>query len=944
MNIRQYYEQHFGELHPNGANEVAVHCPFHEDSRASMSINLETGLWRCFGCDLSGDVYTFQMEQEGVDFKEAKHQLDKLGFHTDVDIEWDDIGEPHNTAKGKAKKQDAAISEDVVASLAENLWQNEAVLGFLRDKRGLSDETIHTYQLGYRNGRITIPVRDDEGVVRNIRQYSPTDKATGKVISWGQGFGSVRLFPSPASWDERPLLICEGEMDTLLARQLGFNAVTSTGGAGTWKTEWAGLFRGLTVAICYDVDDAGEKGAAIVARSLDGIAEEIRIVHLPLTEPKGADITNYIVDNGHSAADLQELLSRSQRYQSEPVVPRDETVHEVMLHQASKAQYYNKTVRMSAVVAGKDLAPYIIPSRVVFQCSMGKKMCELCRLGAAGGQMEFAIGERSPDLLLLKGIASYQQEQVLRRLANVNGQCAPKMEVADTLNIEELLLIPELEWSAESQQYVTRRCYITDHGLEAGKSYVFTGITIPEPTNQYATHLIYEKEYGQDDIGSFRIDKDVIEELSVFQPRDGQGVREKLNEIVADLSTNVTRIYGRDDLHIAIDLAYHSVLGFKLGPKLVRKGWLEVLLLGDTRTGKTETVQQLITHYQLGEFVTGESSSYAGLVGGLQQNQNRWSITWGKIPLNDRRLVVIDEASGLTQDNIANMSGIRSSGVAEITKIQTERAAARTRLIWISNPREGVPLNSRTYPVSFLRNLIGKTEDIARFDLVATAANGDVDPQVINSATHAKVPHVYTSEACHNLLMWVWSRTPDQVFFSKKALADIYSISVEMGMLYSTDIPLIEAADFRVKLARMAAAIAARLFSTDNGERLLVTSEHVMAARDLVNELYSKHTFKYLQYSQQRIQERDAVANNKEEIVSWLGEWHGLIEFLTLYDTFNKSDLGDYLGIAKEDVADIIKYMYAMRLVRRTSQGYLKKMPAFISLLEELAAGEEGGR
>ena len=69
-------------------------------------------------------------------------------------------------------------------------------------------------------------------------------------------------------------------------------------------------------------------------------------------------------------------------------------------------------------------------------------------------------------------------------------------------------------------------------------------------------------------------------------------------------------------------------------------------------------------HYQLGEFVTGENTSFAGLIGGMQQNQKRWFVSWGKIPLNDRRLVILDEASGLSKRDISNMSGVRSSGIA----------------------------------------------------------------------------------------------------------------------------------------------------------------------------------------------------------------------------------------------------------------------------------------
>lgn len=359
------------------------------------------------------------------------------------------------------------------------------------------------------------------------------------------------------------------------------------------------------------------------------------------------------------------------------------------------------------------------------------------------------------------------------------------------------------------------------------------------------------------------------------------------------------------------------------------------MLFGDTRTGKTETVQQLMRHYRLGEFVTGEASSYAGLVGGLQQVNKRWQITWGKIPLNDRRLVVIDEASGLTQDEIANMSGIRSSGVAEITKIQTERALARTRLIWISNPRWGDNVSSRTYPVEFIPQLIGKAEDISRFDLVVSSASEDVDSKVINSNAPEDVPHVYTSELCHDLIMWVWSRRPEDVLFSKKARKEIYELSIKMGESYTSEIPLVESADFRVKLARMAAAWAARLFSTDDGIRLLVKKEHVDAAAQFVDECYTKSSFRYKQFSEARAKENEPLGASRDDVARWLQDEPLVLQFLSTYDEFKRQDIEDFCGMTREDSANITRYLSSHRLVR-LSRGTLHKTPMFIKLLEEM--------
>ncbi|MEK9208328.1 MAG: hypothetical protein AAB922_07610, partial [Patescibacteria group bacterium] len=178
----------------------------------------------------------------------------------------------------------------------------------------------------------------------------------------------------------------------------------------------------------------------------------------------------------------------------------------------------------------------------------------------------------------------------------------------------------------------------------------------------------------------------------------------------------------RDDILHAFDLVAYSVLHFDFLRQRVRKGWVEGLVLGDTRCGKSETAQRLVQHYRAGEVATGENATYAGLIGGMQQTQKTWSITWGKIPLNDRRMLVIDEVSSLDHAAIARMSSVRSSGVAEVVKIQTERTASRVRLLWIGNPRRPRPLASYNSGVEAVQELIGQPEDVARFDFAVAVA------------------------------------------------------------------------------------------------------------------------------------------------------------------------------------------------------------------------------
>jgi DNA replicative helicase MCM subunit Mcm2 (Cdc46/Mcm family) len=90
-------------------------------------------------------------------------------------------------------------------------------------------------------------------------------------------------------------------------------------------------------------------------------------------------------------------------------------------------------------------------------------------------------------------------------------------------------------------------------------------------------------------------------------------------------------------------------LSFDFDGKRIQRGWLELLIIGDTRTGKSEVAVRLCKFFNAGEVVSCEAASFAGIIGGLQQygGAKEWSINWGAIPINDRRLVVLDECGGL---------------------------------------------------------------------------------------------------------------------------------------------------------------------------------------------------------------------------------------------------------------------------------------------------------
>lgn len=418
-------------------------------------------------------------------------------------------------------------------------------------------------------------------------------------------------------------------------------------------------------------------------------------------------------------------------------------------------------------------------------------------------------------------------------------------------------------------------------------------------------------------------------------------VRKKFNDIHQDLEANVTKIYMRRDILTALDLVLHSVLQFPFQGDLVRKGWCECLIIGDTRCGKSESADRIFKHYQAGEIVTGENATFAGLVGGMQQTQKTWTITWGKIPLNDRRALCIDELSGLDQQAISRMSGVRSSGVAEIIKIQTERTLARVRMPWLSNPRGRRPLAAFNSGIEAIQDLIGAPEDIARFDFAMTAATNEVPLHVINSMVRPQVAHVYTSQLCNRLLYWAWSRHPNQVEFAAGAEEECLKQATAMSRKYVA--PLVEGAEQRIKIARLSVAAAARVFSTDStGEKVVVHPEHVQFVCEFLDEIYSKPSMAFDIHSRVKLQDRE-IANEKEVQARFELCRDDLRSLLGDAASFGIPDIQDFLGVTDRDAAfEFASFLVRCRCIRKGKFGYYK-LPAFIQFLRHFKRGRVPG-
>jgi len=74
MKHYEFFKKYLPDLKSDIAQQKVL-CPFHSDTNASLSINLDKGVYFCHGCGKKGDIFKWYMEQHNCNFKEAKKEI-----------------------------------------------------------------------------------------------------------------------------------------------------------------------------------------------------------------------------------------------------------------------------------------------------------------------------------------------------------------------------------------------------------------------------------------------------------------------------------------------------------------------------------------------------------------------------------------------------------------------------------------------------------------------------------------------------------------------------------------------------------------------------------------------------------------------------------------------------------------------------------------------------
>jgi len=314
------------ELRRQGRNFVAV-CPFHDDRRPSMQINSDRQTWKCWVCDIGGDVFSFVMRKEGVPFPEALRMLaERAGIQID---------EP-KTRGGRAanddKKSLLAAMKWAVDEFHQCLLQSpeaEKARSYLSD-RGITEESIARFKLGYApdawswlidrgaakswkpevleavglliknergsrydrfRGRAMFPISDVQSrpiaVGGRILPGAATDSA--KYINCNETRlyqKSHQLYGLDLARDaiakSRQAVVMEGYTDVIMAVQHGIHNAVACCGTALGESHIKLLQRHCdSVVLLLDGDDAGQKRTGQILELFVNAQMDLRILTLP---------------------------------------------------------------------------------------------------------------------------------------------------------------------------------------------------------------------------------------------------------------------------------------------------------------------------------------------------------------------------------------------------------------------------------------------------------------------------------------------------------------------------------------------------------------------------------------------------------------------------------------------------------------------------------------
>jgi len=287
-------------------------CPWHDDKNPSLSVDREKGLYNCFGCGESGDVFSLVEKMKGYGFKEALEFLkQKAGTHVIRSKPAPAAAHKTNDAPVPAKETTYTTYTltDITGYYHKKLYENKAALSYL-EERGIKDSKLYTrFKLGFADGSlfnvcsngqkdalkalgiirdkgaehfagcITFPILDEQE--QAVSMYGRSTEGSTHLYLSGQHKGVFNLKASRVYDD---IIITESIIDALSLIQLGLENVQPCYGTNGFTEEHLRLLKDnlvKTIIIGFDSDEAGRAASEKLKAKLVEQDFKVKVIEPP---------------------------------------------------------------------------------------------------------------------------------------------------------------------------------------------------------------------------------------------------------------------------------------------------------------------------------------------------------------------------------------------------------------------------------------------------------------------------------------------------------------------------------------------------------------------------------------------------------------------------------------------------------------------------------------
>lgn len=834
-----------------GAGEVAVCCPFdhytgnglpYKETNPSAHVNTLERLFHCKVCGIGYSEAQFLQQIYGCSYMNAKRLQrcfdtpeDRLMWNTTVQL----------TEASKERLLSLGISEQIIQDLN------------IRTPNGTAD-------------LMAFPVFM-HGHLMDIRTYNPGAKP--KVRS--RANATAGLIIPYDDWVDTPLsrvtLICAGEKDMAIARTHGFNAITITGGENTLPILMKS-FAGRSIAIVYDNDGAGIAGAKRLAVALLEHTSKVKVVtgFHEICKESGEDITDFFVKYGKTKQDLIQYIESAPIY-----TPTEEDLQKryplMDLLTASSPNHINKLVQSNIQVVAVSEATFAVPAGILarkYRATGDKDTMQV------GDFREWELTKNNIQDILHLIDNNFKEDTVNKNIKGLlripfDERCV-KVEVLMKKTVFKAYVTDLFETTTTQAQPMEFTVYSVGHKLESGKKYMATYKLVPHPyKGQQLIMIIVDVQEANDSVSKFTITPEVKQHLNIIRNLEGS-VADRIN-LMTEKVKGLIGYDGNNILIQAIDLSFHTALQFHFGTFKDIRGYLDTLIVGESRTGKSSTSDTLRKVYGLGVFTSlaGNSATVPGLIGGSNKTANGYQTRAGIIPQNHRGLIIFEEFGKSHSNVVTELTDIRSSNEVRITRVSgTLTLPAMVRMISLTNVKstDGTIKSIASYPngISIITELVGTAEDIARYDLLVVLS--DRGANQIDPFWQPQEP--FSPEIYRTRIRWIWSRTPEQILIDREVGLYVIEKANQLNQEYECHIKIFGTEAWK-KICRLAIAVAGYLVScSDDYNSIVVTKDHVDFAVQFLKNLYDNPTFKLKEYVEHEkrysIIDDDAVAALQE--------------------------------------------------------------------------------